>query len=88
MHKKLLGAINWVRPYLGLTNSQLASLFGLLKGDPELTSPRKFTPEAKAALETVEQAITNRQVHQMFPEVCVTVFILIVNFHPTGIIGQ
>lgn len=63
MHKKLLGTINWVRPYLGLTSSQLEPLFDLLKGDPEFTSPRKLTLEAKAALKTVEQAITNRQVH-------------------------
>lgn len=85
---KFLGTINWVRPYLGLTKSQLAPLFDLSKGDPELTSPRKLTPEAKAGLEIVEQAITNRQVHQICPEVCITVFILIVNFHPTGTIGQ
>ncbi|KAF4797048.1 hypothetical protein TURU_077962 [Turdus rufiventris] len=30
------------------------------KGDPDLTSPRKLNPEAKAALEIVEQAITNK----------------------------
>ncbi|NXE68345.1 POK18 protein, partial [Calcarius ornatus] len=77
--QKLLGTINWVRSYLELTNLQLAPLSDLLKGDPELTSPRKLTPEAKASLETEEQAITNRQVHWIYPEVCITVFILIVN---------
>ncbi|NXE59346.1 POK18 protein, partial [Calcarius ornatus] len=86
--QKLLGTINWVRSYLGLTYSQLAPLFDLLKCDPELTSPRKLTPEAKAALETVEQATTNRQVYQICPEVYITEFILIANFHPTGIVGQ
>ncbi|NXM76942.1 POK18 protein, partial [Serilophus lunatus] len=34
--QKLLGSINWVCPYLGLTTSQLAPLFQLLKGDPDL----------------------------------------------------
>lgn len=48
--QKLLDTINCVRPYLGLTNSQLTPLFDLLKGDAELTSPRKLTPEVKAAL--------------------------------------
>ncbi|NWI38854.1 POK18 protein, partial [Picathartes gymnocephalus] len=73
--QKLLGSINWVRPYLGLTNSQLAPLFDLLKGDPELNSPRKLTPAAKAALESVEQAISNRQVHRISLDVGITVFI-------------
>ncbi|NXX09907.1 POK18 protein, partial [Larus smithsonianus] len=86
--QKLLGAISWVRPYLGLTDSQLAPCFDLLKGDSELTCPRKLTPGAKAALQRVEQAITDRQVHRICPEVWITVFILTVNFHPTGVIGQ
>lgn len=86
--QKLLGTINWVRSYLGINNSQLAPQFDLLRGDPDLTFPRKLTPEAKAALELAEQAITNRQVHWICPEVCITVFIIIVDSHITGIIGQ
>ncbi|KFO57803.1 hypothetical protein N302_07163, partial [Corvus brachyrhynchos] len=34
--QKLLGIINWLRPYLGLTTAQLSPLFNILKGDPEL----------------------------------------------------
>lgn len=30
----------------------------------------------------------NRQVYRICPEVCVTVFIVIVDLHSTGIIGQ
>ncbi|NWX63007.1 POK11 protein, partial [Promerops cafer] len=86
--QKLLGIINWVRPYLGLTTPQLSPFFNIIKGDPELTSPRKLTPEAKTALETVDQAITNRQVYWICPEVYITVFVVIVDLHPTGIIGQ
>lgn len=58
--QEIFGTINWLRPYLGLTIPQLAPLFHLLKGDPHLNSPRKSTPEAKATLEIIEQAITNR----------------------------
>lgn len=83
-----MGIINWVRPYLGVTTPQLAPLFNILKGDPELTSSRKLTPEAKSALELVEQATTNRQVYGMCPMVCVMVFVVIVDLHPMGIIGQ
>ncbi|XP_014737007.1 PREDICTED: endogenous retrovirus group K member 18 Pol protein-like [Sturnus vulgaris] len=67
--QKLLGSINWVKQYLRLTDSQLAPLFDLLKGNPELTSPSKLNAKAKAALEIVEQAITKKQVHRICPEV-------------------
>lgn len=36
--QKLLGAISWVRPLLGISNNTLQPLFALLKGDPALTS--------------------------------------------------
>ncbi|NWU97106.1 POK25 protein, partial [Upupa epops] len=36
--QKLLGNINCIRPYLGITNADLAPLFDLLKGDRILTS--------------------------------------------------
>ncbi|NWZ03866.1 POK18 protein, partial [Loxia curvirostra] len=74
-----LGTINWLRPYLGLTTQQFVPLFNLLKGDPDLTSPRTLTPGAKAALEAIEQSLTNRQVHQVCPEVYITVFIFNAN---------
>ncbi|KFO55718.1 hypothetical protein N302_14833, partial [Corvus brachyrhynchos] len=34
--QKLLGVINWLRSYLGLTVKQLSPLFNILKGDPDL----------------------------------------------------
>ncbi|NWS49940.1 POK8 protein, partial [Probosciger aterrimus] len=37
--QKLLGAINWLQPILGLTTEDLHPLFLLLKGDPDLNSP-------------------------------------------------
>lgn len=58
--QKVLCLINWLRPYLGLTTPQLAPFFNLLKGDSDLNSPRKLTPEAKATVETVEQTITDK----------------------------
>ncbi|NXK70696.1 POK18 protein, partial [Sylvietta virens] len=36
----LLGEINWMRPILGITNDELASLFNLLRGDCNIKSPR------------------------------------------------
>ncbi|NXE16885.1 POK19 protein, partial [Lophotis ruficrista] len=49
----LLGAINWVRLALGLSTELVSPLFQILKGDSDLTSPRRLTPEAQMALQTV-----------------------------------
>ncbi|RMC16204.1 hypothetical protein DUI87_08418 [Hirundo rustica rustica] len=65
---QLCGALNWVRPWLGLTTEDLAPLFNLLKGREELSSPRALTPEAKKALERIQDAMTSRQAHRFDPE--------------------
>ena len=40
--QKLLGDINWLRPYLKLTTGYLKPLFDILRGDSDPTSPSKF----------------------------------------------
>ncbi|NWW86166.1 POK6 protein, partial [Rhynochetos jubatus] len=37
--QRLLGTVNWVRPYLRISTKTLAPLFNTLKGDMDLTSP-------------------------------------------------
>ncbi|RMC16699.1 hypothetical protein DUI87_06639 [Hirundo rustica rustica] len=64
---QLCGALNWVRPWLGLTTEDLAPLFNLLKGGEELSSPRTLTPEAKRALEKVQDCMSTRQAHRCDP---------------------
>ncbi|XP_058719375.1 uncharacterized protein LOC131592115 [Poecile atricapillus] len=86
--QKLMGIITWLRPYLGLTTAQLSPLFNLLKGDPDLNSPRELTPEAQRALEDVQPAVSARQVYRVDPSIDITVFITCPESHPTGIIGQ
>ena len=44
--QKLLGDINWIRPYMRLSNFELIPLFDILKGDPQLSSLHALTPEA------------------------------------------
>ncbi|NXI04676.1 POK18 protein, partial [Pachycephala philippinensis] len=67
---------------------QLSPLFNILKGNPELTSPRKLTPEAERALEEVQQAISNRQVYRVDLTIDILVFLVTPAFHSTGIIAQ
>ncbi|RMC21102.1 hypothetical protein DUI87_01959 [Hirundo rustica rustica] len=86
--QKLVGVITWLRPYLGLTTTQLSPLFELFKGDTDLKSPRELTPEARKVLEEVQQAVSACQVYRIEPSIDVTVFITTPDLHPTGIIGQ
>ncbi|NXD03769.1 POK18 protein, partial [Certhia familiaris] len=74
--QKLLGTINWVFCpsgtalvlQLGITNSDLASLFALLKGESDLSSPRHLNHEAQLALQKAADAIAHRQASQWAPD--------------------
>ncbi|KFZ48885.1 Putative Pol polyprotein, partial [Antrostomus carolinensis] len=65
---KLCGSLNWVRPWLGLTNEDLAPLFNLLEGGEDPSAPRSITPEARKALEKVQSAMSTRQAHRCRPD--------------------
>ncbi|RMC20755.1 hypothetical protein DUI87_01607 [Hirundo rustica rustica] len=85
---QLCGALNWVRPLLGLTTEDLAPLFNLLKGGVELSSPRELTPEAKDALGKVQHLISTRQAHKCDPDLPFK-FIIMGNLpHLHGVIFQ
>lgn len=62
-----MGAINWIRLLLGLTNVDLHSLFDILRGDPSLTSPRVLTETVKQDLHRVANAISERQASRCVP---------------------
>ncbi|RMC18007.1 hypothetical protein DUI87_04883 [Hirundo rustica rustica] len=85
---QLSGALNWVRPWLGLTTEDLAPLFNLLKGGEELSSPRALTPEAKKALERIQYAMSSRQGHRFDPELPFKFIILGKLPHLHGMIFQ
>ena len=55
--QKLLGHIQWDKPYLSLTNKQLQPLYDILPGNTDLNSPRYLTDAARKALLLVEQSI-------------------------------
>ena len=55
--QKLLGDINWLRPYLGIPTYELSNLFSLLRGDSKLNSPRSLTAEAEEELKKIEKEI-------------------------------
>nr|P11368.1 RecName: Full=Intracisternal A-particle Pol-related polyprotein; Contains: RecName: Full=Reverse transcriptase/ribonuclease H; Short=RT; Contains: RecName: Full=Integrase; Short=IN [Mouse intracisternal A-particle MIA14] len=59
--QKLLGDINWLRPFLKIPSAELRPLFWYLEGDPHISSPRTLTLAANQALQKVEKALQNAQ---------------------------
>ncbi|RMB97120.1 hypothetical protein DUI87_26404 [Hirundo rustica rustica] len=82
------GALNWVRPWLGLATQDLASLFELLKGGEELSYPRVLTLEAEKALEKVQNSMSMRQAHQYEPDLPFKFIIMGKLPHLHGVIFQ
>ncbi|RMC21005.1 hypothetical protein DUI87_01861 [Hirundo rustica rustica] len=85
---QLCGALNWVRPWLGLTTQDLAPLFNLLKGGEELSSPRELTPEVKEVLEKVQHLMSTRQTHRCDPDLPFKFIIMGKLPHLHGVIFQ
>ncbi|RMC22346.1 hypothetical protein DUI87_00658 [Hirundo rustica rustica] len=52
----LCGSLNWVRPWLSITNKDLDPLKNLLRGERELISPRELTPEAKTPIKKAQKS--------------------------------
>lgn len=63
--QKLLGDINWLRPYLKITTGMLSPLYNILHGESDPKSLRSMTPEAVQALHLVEQALSQARVKQL-----------------------
>ncbi|NWV91682.1 POK18 protein, partial [Machaerirhynchus nigripectus] len=86
--QKLLGTINWIRSLLGITTEELSPLFQLLKGDPDLSSPRQLTKTAQKALETVSDEINKSFATLQNPDLPLRLFLILRSFQPYALIGQ
>jgi hypothetical protein len=84
--QKLLGDINWLRPYLKLTTGELNTLFDILKGSSDPTSPRSLTSKGLLALQQVEKASKEQSV--TYVDYSLTLDLLIFNtiLVPTGLL--
>ena len=63
--QKLLGDINWLRPFLKISSAELKPLFDILEGESHISSPRALTPAANQALQTVEKALQKAQLQRI-----------------------
>lgn len=86
--QKLLGDINWLRPYLKLTTGDLKPLFAILKGSPDPNSIRVLTPEAEKSLLKVEQAISQQFIGYFSPSKTLYLILFATRFTPTGLLWQ
>ncbi|NWS43953.1 POK18 protein, partial [Probosciger aterrimus] len=86
--QKLLGDIQWMRPFLKLTTYELNPLFKILEGDSDPTSSRELTPEAKSALRIIEKAMETAQ--SQYADITKTweLIILPTPLSPTGVLFQ
>jgi hypothetical protein len=58
--QRLLGDINWLRPYLKLTMGEIKPLFDTLKGGANPNFPQQLINEGRIALQKVEEAISQQ----------------------------
>lgn len=86
--QKLLGDINWIRPYLKLTTGELKPLFDILKGDSDPSSHRSLTPAAVKALHIVEMAIQNQGVNFVSYKDPLLFVVCATSHTPTGVFWQ
>lgn len=86
--QKLLGDINWVRPYLKLTTEDLGPLFDILKGSGDPVLPWEITTEARKALCKVEDAITKAHLDRVDITKPILLIIIATIGSPTGVFWQ
>ncbi|XP_051691568.1 endogenous retrovirus group K member 11 Pol protein isoform X1 [Oryctolagus cuniculus] len=86
--QKLLGDINWLRPYLKLTTGELKPLFDILTGDSDPLSKRSLNAPAQEARSEVEAAISNQQITFIDYNQPLQFVICATSFSPTGVFWQ
>ncbi|PKU40755.1 endogenous retrovirus group k member 18 pol [Limosa lapponica baueri] len=86
--QKLLGTINWLRPFLGITTQDLHPLFQLLKGDPDLNSKRQLTSTGLQCLQQVIEALKTHQSHRLCLTLPVYLVIIQNTFQPYALLSQ
>lgn len=81
-------SINWIRPYLKLTNLQLEPLLEILKGSDNPTNVHVLTPKTLSVLEKVEKVLCEKFISCIDLTQIVQVFILIDRMILFGILMQ
>lgn len=86
--QKLLGDIQWLRPYLKLPTADLLPLYDILRGPSEPTSPRQLTPAAHKFLSLITRAISSQASFQIVYSLPLVFVVLSTPHVPTGVLWQ
>ena len=73
---------------MGITTQKLHSLFQLLKGDPNLTSKRKLTPEALQCLDSVIASLQHGYSCRVCSSLPVSLMIISNSYQPYSLLCQ
>lgn len=65
--QKLVGDIQWIWTWCGITNTELELLLQLLQDSTDPSQPRSLVPEAKKALLLIENKLSHTQTYQYDP---------------------
>jgi hypothetical protein len=84
----LLGNINWIWPFLKIPSDPLKPIFELLKGESQLSSLRKLTPEAQQAIKLIETTFQHSFINRIDPTQPLQLLIWGTPSTPTGGIIQ
>lgn len=66
--QRLVGDLQWLRTWCGITNQELEPLVHLLQDSTNPTQPRVLTKAAKAALQQIEKKLSLQQSYRYQPE--------------------
>lgn len=86
--QKLLGDINWIRPYLKITTGTLSPLFSILHGDPNPESSLYMTPEALQAISLMDKALAKARIKQINYSLPWSLLIFTTSYTPTAYLWQ
>ena len=86
--QKLVGDINWLRPFLKISSQELRPLFALLEGDSDLASRRTLTPEAQQVIIKVQEAIEKAQLVRLDQNQPFELCVLPTEVFPTAVLWQ
>jgi hypothetical protein len=87
-YRALSGNINWIWPFLKIPSDSLKPVSELLKGDSQLNSLRKLTPEAQQAIQLVETTLQHSFINRLDPGQPLQLVIWGTPTTPTGAIKQ
>lgn len=86
--QKLVGDIQWIRTWCGITNAEMEPLLQLLHDSTDPAQPRTLTAKACEALKIVETKLSTAQTYRYSPDQPVNIAIYGDGFYLSAIIFQ